>query len=153
MTEKKTAPAQQQEIRVIDRRSFTSDGERRSPDAEPAEEPAATAAVPPSTERPGGERPAGESVGREAVASPHFQSLVLNLARQAAAHLGAGPSPISGQVEVDLEAAQQMIDLLNALQLKTRGNLTLDEKEMIEGLIGDLQMQFVTVRSKDPNKS
>jgi len=161
MTEKKSEPAQQQEIRVIDRRSFTSDGERRSPDSQPREEssapvaaaPSTPAAAAPSTEETGGEPAAGASGGGEAVASPHFQSLVLNLARQAAAHLGAGPSPISGQVEVDLEAAQQMIDLLNALHLKTRGNLTQDEKEMIEGLIGDLQMQFVTVRSKDPNKS
>jgi hypothetical protein len=150
MTEKKSEPAQQQEIRVIDRRSFTSDGARRSPDSQPREESSAPAAVAPSAEETGGEPASG---GGEAVASPHFQSLVLNLARQAAAHLGAGPSPISGQVEVDLEAAQQMIDLLNALHLKTRGNLTQDEKEMIEGLIGDLQMQFVTVRSKDPNKS
>ncbi len=153
MAEKKEEPARQQEIRVIDRRSFTSDGDLRSPDS------TSEAASPPS---PAAESATGESPGEaagsapgsgEAISSAHFQNLVLNLARQAAAHLGAGPSPLNDQVEVDLDAAQHIIDLLNALQMKTHGNLTPEEKEMLEGLIGDLQMQFVTVRSKAPKTS
>jgi hypothetical protein len=86
------------------------------------------------------------------VASAHFQNLVVNLARQAAANLGSARHPLSGQFEVDLEGAQQMIDLLQALREKTRSNLTAEEKELLEGLIGDLQMQFVAVRSKASRK-
>jgi len=82
------------------------------------------------------------------VVSAHFQNLVVNLARQAAANLGASRHPLSGQIEIDLEGAQQMIDLLQALRAKTIGNLTADEQDLLEGLIGDLQMQYVAVRSK-----
>jgi hypothetical protein len=55
---------------------------------------------------------------------------------------------LSGQIEIDLEGAQQMIDLLQALRDKTQGNLTAEESELLEGLVGDLQMQYVAVRSK-----
>jgi hypothetical protein len=82
------------------------------------------------------------------VVSAHFQNLVVNLARQAAANLGAARHPLSGQIEIDLEGAQQMIDLLQALREKTQGNLTAEESELLEGLVGDLQMQYVQVRSK-----
>jgi hypothetical protein len=151
MTDKKVELGRQQEIRVIDRRSFTSDGDRRSPDADLIEESSASTAAPPTDAA--GRPSAHRSGGDEAISSVPFQSLVLNLARQTATHLGAAPNPLSGQVEIDLDAAQQMIELLDALRLKTRGNVTQDEQEMIEELIGDLQMQFVTVRSKDPKTS
>jgi len=45
-----------------------------------------------------------------------------------------------------------MIDLLQALRDKTRNNLTAEEQELLEGLIGDLQMQFVAVRTKASRK-
>jgi hypothetical protein len=45
-----------------------------------------------------------------------------------------------------------MIALLQSLRLKTRGNLTGEENELLEGLIGDLQMQYVTLRSKTKTK-
>jgi hypothetical protein len=143
-------------VRVIDRRTFTPEGEPRQPD-HPAEEPApalgtappsaggaAVAPAAPSTAAPEG--PTGPAA--DPVVSAHFQNLVVNLARQAAANLGASRHPLSGQIEVDLEGAQQMIDLLQSLRAKTIGNLTADEQELLEGLIGDLQMQYVAVRSK-----
>jgi len=105
--------------------------------------PAATPAAPTHAEPAGRTGPAADPV-----VSAHFQNLVVNLARQAAANLGASRHPLSGQIEIDLEGAQQMIDLLQALRAKTTGNLTADEQELVEGLIGDLQMQYVAVRSK-----
>ncbi len=153
MAEKKVDPPTQQEIRIIDRRSFTSDGVPRSPDSSSETDSSPSPAAPSAPGERRSESAESASGSGEAVSSAHFQNLVLNLARQAAAHLGAGASPISDQIEVDLDAAQHIIDLLNALQLKTRGNVTPEEKEMLEGLIGDLQMQFVSVRSKDPKTS
>ena len=149
-SEHKDAGKRHEPLRVIDRRTFTPEGESRQPDAareESSHHPA------PSTAPPEGAAPAGRSASRDArdadpVASAHFQNLILNLARQAAASLGATQHPLTGQVEVDMEAAQQMIALLQALRQKTRGNLTLEETDLLEGLIGDLQMQYVAVRSK-----
>jgi hypothetical protein len=145
MSEDKPATRNSDPVRVIDRRSFTAEGERRDPNLRdepaPSTPPPLASALPPSHEP----RP-------DPVASAHFQNLVVNLARQAAANLGGARHPLSGQIEVDLEGAQQMIDLLQALREKTRSNLTAEEKELLEGLIGDLQMQFVAVRSKASRK-
>ena len=137
-------------VRVIDRRTFTPEGERRQPDSS-AEEPAHAPRVddaPPVAPSPAAAAPGPTGPAADPVVSAHFQNLVVNLARQAAANLGASRHPLSGQIEVDLEGAQQMIDLLQALRAKTTGNLTADEQELLEGLIADLQMQYVAVRSK-----
>jgi hypothetical protein len=134
-------------VRVVDRRNFTSEGERRQPDHAPDD---AAASPLPAPERPQAPPAArrGAAPAPDPVASALFQNLVVNLARQAAANLGASRHPLSGQIEVDLEGAQQMIDILQALRDKTQGNLTAEESELLEGLIGDLQMQYVQVRSK-----
>ncbi len=160
MTEKELGPAKQQDIRIIDRRSFTSEGDRREPDASGGESagasPDAAGVAPRPADPPGAESsPTTDSRSAESdpVASAHFQNLVLNLAQQAAAQLGAAKSPLTGQVEIDIDAAQHIIDLLNALEQKTRGNLSREEREMLEGLIGDLQMQYVTVRSRTQKTS
>jgi hypothetical protein len=132
-------------VRVVDRRQFTPEGERRQPD-HPRDEMIAPPLPPRPEQAP--PRRAAASPAQDPVVSAHFQNLVVNLARQAAANLGASRHPLSGQIEIDLEGAQQMIDLLQALRDKTQGNLTAEESELLEGLVGDLQMQYVAVRSK-----
>ena len=149
MSEDKPASRNSDPVRVIDRRGFTPAGERRDPDIRD-EPPQAPSPAPASAL--GSTPPPRLEPHHDPVASAHFQNLVVNLARQAAANLGSARHPLSGQIEVDLEGAQQMIDLLQAMREKTRGNLTAEEKELLEGLIGDLQMQFVAVRSKASRK-
>src|SRR5207249_2943655 len=133
MMEKKDEK-KREDIRVIDRRMFTSDGQRRDPDL-PFEEllpaPHGVGAAP-GTEAPRAAAAPGSR--QDQVASAHFVSLVRNLAATAAANLGEMPNPFTGQVEVDLDGARQVIDLLQALQMKTRGNLTADEARLLESL-------------------
>ncbi len=159
-SEQKDRARRDETLRVVDRRSFTAEGERRLPDAAseetpilPAPPPRTPTAAPSPGSRSGltgGETaPAAE---QDPVASAHFQNLVLNLARQAAASLGATRHPLTGQIEIDLEAAQQMIALLQALRQKTQGNRSAEETELLEGLIADLQMQYVATRSKATQK-
>ena len=110
-------------VRVIDRRTFTPAGEPRQPDSS-AEEPAAPLRVDPVASGPPPGSPAAAAPSGPAadpVVSAHFQNLVVNLARQAAANLGASRHPLSGQIEVDLEGAQQMIDLGIDLRHGTTG--------------------------------
>jgi Domain of unknown function (DUF1844) len=149
--EHKETGKREEPLRVIDRRTFTPEGERRQPDAG-REESVPAPPPPPSRARAAGKASEAKASDHDPVASAHFQSLVVNLARQAAASLGATRHPLTGQIEVDLEAAQQMIALLQALRDKTKGNLSEEESELIEGLIGDLQMQYVAVRSKATTK-
>jgi hypothetical protein len=63
------------------------------------------------------------------------------------------PSPFTGQVEVDLDGARQVIELLAALQLKTRGNLTPDESRLLDSLVYDLKLAVVNLQKKKPSKS
>jgi len=158
MSEDKQGSRPSEPVRVVDRRAFTSEGERRPdvPHEEPAHAPVPSplAGPAPAPGKPA-VAPAGEPASKadhDPVSSAHFQNLVVNLARQAAANLGAARHPLTGQIEVDLEGAQQMIELLQSLRQKTQGNLTADETDLLEGLIGDLQMQYVAVRSKSPGR-
>ena len=138
---------------MIDRRAFTSDGDLRTSDAiphEPATPPAGTPTAPGAPVNP---PPAEAESGPAPIASAQFQHLLLNLASQAAAHLGTAKDPLTGQIDVDIDAAHQIIDLLSALRQKTLGNLTTEENDLLDGLIGDLQLQYVTARSKAPKTS
>src|SRR5262249_12329346 len=99
MSEEKPASRNSDPMRVLDRRMFTADGERREPDQRDDASHAA-AQVPPSPLAATAPR---SNPRHNPVASAHFQNLVVNLARQAAANLGSARHPLSGQFEVDIE--------------------------------------------------
>src|SRR5919201_1651233 len=76
-----------------------------------------------------------------------FAAFVLSLAHTAAVHFGDIPDPVSGQKsETNLPAAQQMIDILALLELKTRGNLSAEERQLLEQILYELRMRFVAAR-------
>jgi hypothetical protein len=73
-----------------------------------------------------------------------FISFVLSLASTAAIHFGDVPDPITGQrSEANLEGAAQMIEILALLDLKTRGNLTAEERQILEQVLYELRLRFV----------
>jgi hypothetical protein len=73
-----------------------------------------------------------------------FAAFVLSLAHTAAVHFGDIPDPVSGQAnEPHLAAAHQMIDILSLLEEKTRGNLTAEERQLLDQLLYELRMRFV----------
>jgi hypothetical protein len=77
-----------------------------------------------------------------------FTAFVLSLASTAAIHFGDLPDPISGQrSEVNLEGAAQMIEILSLLDQKTRGNLTAEERQMLEQVLYELRVRFVEASS------
>jgi Domain of unknown function (DUF1844) len=77
-----------------------------------------------------------------------FTAFVLSLASTAAIHFGDLPDPVSGQnAEPNLEGAAQMIEILELLQEKTRGNLTAEERQVLEQVLYELRMRFVTASS------
>lgn len=76
----------------------------------------------------------------------NFPAFVLSLAHTAAVHFGDVPDPVTGQTaETNLPAAQQMIDILALLEAKTRGNLTAEERQLLEQLLYELRLRFVEV--------
>jgi uncharacterized protein DUF1844 len=73
-----------------------------------------------------------------------FTAFVLSLASSAAIHFGDLPDPVSGQTaEPNLDGASQMIEILSLLEQKTRGNLTADERQLLEQVLYELRMRFV----------
>jgi hypothetical protein len=75
-----------------------------------------------------------------------FPAFVLSLAHTAAVHFGDIPDPVSGRTaERNLAAAQQMIDILSLMESKTRGNLTAEERQLLEQILYELRMRYVEV--------
>ena len=73
-----------------------------------------------------------------------FTAFVLSLASSAAIHFGDLPDPASGErAEVNLAGAAQMIEILALLDQKTRGNLTAEERQILEQVLYELRLRFV----------
>ncbi len=79
---------------------------------------------------------------KPAETSKAFLSLVQSLGYQALMSLGEIPNPMTQQAELNPEGAKEAIDLLIALRDKTQGNLSDDEKKMLETLLSQLQIKF-----------
>ena len=72
-----------------------------------------------------------------------FIGLLLSLTQSAYISLGKVPDPMSGKIERNLDQASQTIDLLAALQEKTKGNLKDEEKQFLEHSLSELRLNYV----------
>ena len=73
-----------------------------------------------------------------------FTTFVISLASSAAIHFGDLPDPTTGEAaSVNLDGASQMIDILALLEEKTRGNLTAQERQVLEQVLYELRLRFV----------
>ena len=78
-----------------------------------------------------------------------FTAFVLSLASTAAIHFGDLPDPVSGQAaEPNLDGASQMFEILALLERKTRGNLTAEERQVLEQVLYELRMRFVQAQGQ-----
>ena len=74
--------------------------------------------------------------------SAHLFQLVLMLQRSAMMHMGLLPDS-EGRVHYNLGETKAAIDTLSMIKEKTTGNLTPKESTMLNGIISELQLQFV----------
>ena len=73
-----------------------------------------------------------------------FSTLVLSLADSAMVQLGLKQGPEGEQREApNLPLARQLIDTLEMLLEKTRGNLDADEERLLQSLLYEVRMNFV----------
>ncbi|HEY2940966.1 MAG TPA: DUF1844 domain-containing protein [Vicinamibacteria bacterium] len=143
---------------VSDRRHFTAEGETRSqapeeaptppppappPKVESAEKPAREAAAPPHPpDQPLPPPTPAEEAALGADAPPmDFIGLLVSLATQAGYLMS--PEPGSGATP-DLAGARSIIGLLEVLKQKTEGRRTPDEDRVLDGLLYELRMAFVS---------
>ena len=110
---------------VNDRRHFTADG---TPRAERDESPA-----PPDA----GAKP-------EVQESVDFGSFLLSLASQASLLLGLAAEAGQDAPKADLAGARQIISILEMLADKTEGRRSAEEDRLLEGILYELRMAWVT---------
>jgi Domain of unknown function (DUF1844) len=160
----------QPNFKVTDRRLFNPDGsprdlppeEKPEPEVVASQEPAPAAAAAAATAQaqaapeaeasatqaetpPDAEEEFSEAELAEARDPASFVSFIMSIASNAASSLGMMEHPVTHQREVDVELGKHWIDVLGMLQKKTAGNLTSQEKRMLEGLLADLRMQYVSL--------
>src|SRR5215813_7986232 len=160
--------------KVTDRRLFNADGSPRDlpPEEKPEPQPdpvtanagaaaASAAAQADAHAEAAGTAPAAEAESEaeeefteEELADARdpagFLSFIMSIASNAASALGMMEHPVTHQREVDVELGKHWIDVLGMLEKKTAGNLSPKEKQMLEGLLSDLRMQYVSLVNAPP---
>jgi hypothetical protein len=80
-----------------------------------------------------------------------FTAFVVSLATTAAIHLGDLADPATGErLESNLEGATQMIEILSLLEEKTRGNLTAEERQILEQVLYELRVRYLEASGETP---
>jgi len=86
-------------------------------------------------------------------ASALLASMVLHQTEMAFMLLGRAPNPETGEFVHEPETAKLLIDQLEMLAIKTRGNLDENESELLHQSIATLQMAFVEAVDQPPKAS
>lgn len=150
---------QDETFKVVDRRLFTPEGEFRKEVAEQQDReretsPKAGPAGAAGTLGTKGAAGAGSIASEQALPSampaadapkrsPIFENLIRSLGQNAAMLLGGYADPRTGQPVLDLEGAREMIDMLDVLHEKTRGNLAPEEDSLLLDVLGNLKLAFM----------
>ena len=93
----------------------------------------------------GPERPKApdERSGQEFLPPLDFGSLVLPFYSQALVKLGLMGEPGKTVPEVNLSLARRLIDILDLLKDRTRGNLQPDEESFLDACLQQLRMRYL----------
>jgi hypothetical protein len=149
---------QKEQIKVTDKRIFTADGEIREEFREQIKPADPSTAPPPKVEEqqpdrrdksktatppPGGERRGRTMADKASNPGTPFTNFVEPLIAQAYMSLGMLQNPYQPQSKIDVASARQMIDILQLLHEKTRGNLTPDEEDFLNTHLGELKLAYV----------
>jgi len=124
MTEEKE---KKQGFRVIDKRTAAE---------EPAQPDETKKTRETAAEKKGGQAPTP-------IPELTFSAFVYSLSTSVLVHLGEITEPVTDKMEKNLPLAKQTIDILGILQEKTKGNLTPDEENLLNGFLYDLRMRYV----------
>ena len=79
-----------------------------------------------------------------------FNFFVTSLALQATIAMGLMDNPSTNKKEENLPQAKFLVDTLEVLKVKTKGNLTEEENNLMENVLYELRMQYVS-KTKGPS--
>lgn len=123
---------------IKDKRIFDESGEARKDDL--AKE---SSAPDEKSEKKSPNKDGEASTQKEYLPEVTFSSFVLSLSTTVMYHLGDFPDPETKKAEKNLVAAKQTIDMLNMIKIKTAGNLDVNEKDLLDGILYELMMRYV----------
>ena len=78
-----------------------------------------------------------------------FLGLVQSLTANAWIQMGKQKNPLSDKIERNLQEASFTIDMLEMLQVRTKGNLNDNESRILERTISELKMNYVDEKMKE----
>jgi hypothetical protein len=82
----------------------------------------------------------------------NFDRLVQSLYMTAAVQMGAGTGP-NEQPRIDIVGARQSIDMLIVLEERTKGNISDQEKRLLQNALFDLRMSFLEITNAIANSA
>ena len=81
-----------------------------------------------------------------------FTVFISGLSMQALVSLGEIPNPINNQKETNLNHAKYMIDTLDMIKEKTKGNLKPEEDKILDSILYELRMKYLELSKKETQK-
>ncbi len=133
----------EENFKVTDRRRRFDQAESESASvADPSPPPAGPPAAPAPSPADLAPEP-DPTFDPDLAGGPDLRGVFVMFASSALIALGASPDPMTGQRSIDLDQAQDAIETLMLLGVKTEGNRTEAETRLLEELLYDLQARFV----------
>ena len=77
-----------------------------------------------------------------------FSLLVTQLSSSARVQLGMSPNPVTGKREVNIDAAEMTVGILESLLFKTAGNLTKPEDRLLADTVKELKINLLKVQNQ-----
>ncbi len=71
-----------------------------------------------------------------------FGAFLVSMGTSCLVNLGRHADPETGNTSTDMDAARQMIHILEMLRDKTQGNLTHEEEQLLTSLLHDLHIAY-----------
>ncbi|MFW0884920.1 DUF1844 domain-containing protein [Candidatus Acidulodesulfobacterium sp. H_13] len=133
-----------QQFKVVDKRRFSEDENVGESDVKPEGESA-----PKQDSKP--VDVADKETGKESENSSEaptfgadFATFIYSLNTQALLFLGKVPNPSTGKYEKDVKMAKYLIDTIEMLSKKTKGNLDENETKLVENVLYDIRMAYIS---------
>jgi Domain of unknown function (DUF1844) len=92
---------------------------------------------------PEGPEEPSEQPGQEFLPPLDFSSIILPFYSQAVLKLGLLGDPAKAEREINLGLARRLIDILDLLKDRTRGNLKPEEERFLESCLQQLRMRYL----------
>ncbi len=116
-------------------------------------EAAAKHSTPSDSTVAGGANPPGSAAAAEndpQMPPASFELLITSLATEALMALGQMPHPVTRELHVQRNHAQYLIDTIDVLRQKSQGNLSPGEQQLVDSVLHQLRMLFVSTANQSP---